>query len=75
MGLLAQAGKGKECARGAAACPALGVGWEGLSWGGVTASHRFPKNPARVGPPSALILLAPHPDGKESQVWGKWIER
>lgn len=32
------------------------------------------KNPARAGPSSALVLLAPLPGGKVSQVWGKWVE-
>lgn len=66
-GLKPQPGsEGGECARG-------GCGVGGSELGSVSASHCFPKNTARTGPPdkyrsSAFVLLAPLPVGNESRV-------
>lgn len=61
--------EGGERAGGGCGSP---LPWAG---GGVYQLHTASlKNPARAGPSSALVLLAPLPGGKVSQVWGKWVE-
>lgn len=70
--------EGGERAGGGCGSPlpwARGGGRRGWAGGGVYQLHTASlKNPARAGPSSALVLLAPLPGGKVSQVWGKWVE-